>query len=47
MATLIIRHKVKDYTTWKRGYDEADFSTIYSNVGGICRSAGLNCIIAA
>ena len=25
MATLIIRHKVKDYTTWKRGYDEADW----------------------
>ena len=25
MATLIIRHKVEDYTKWKRGYDEADW----------------------
>jgi hypothetical protein len=23
MATIVIRHKVKDYATWKRGYDEA------------------------
>ena len=25
MATIIIRHKVEDYTRWKRGYDEADW----------------------
>jgi hypothetical protein len=25
MATLIIRHKVEDYTRWKRGYDDADW----------------------
>lgn len=25
MATMIIRHKVEDYTTWKRGYDDADW----------------------
>lgn len=25
MATMIIRHKVDDYDTWKRGYDEADW----------------------
>jgi len=25
MATVIIRHKVEDYTKWKRGYDEADW----------------------
>jgi quinol monooxygenase YgiN len=25
MATMIIRHKVEDYTRWKRGYDDADW----------------------
>ena len=25
MATMIIRHKVEDYSTWKRGYDDADW----------------------
>lgn len=25
MATVIIRHKIEDYTRWKRGYDEADW----------------------
>ena len=25
MATMIIRHKVEDYSRWKRGYDEADW----------------------
>ena len=25
MATMIIRHKVKEYASWKRGYDEADW----------------------
>lgn len=25
MATLIIRHKVEDYTRWKRGYDDAEW----------------------
>ncbi|MEJ2656460.1 MAG: hypothetical protein P8012_04595 [Desulfobacterales bacterium] len=25
MATLIIRHKVEDYSIWKRGYDDADW----------------------
>ena len=25
MVTVIIRHKVEDYTSWKRGYDEADW----------------------
>ncbi len=23
MATLLTRHKVKNYTEWKRGYDQA------------------------
>lgn len=25
MASLYIRHKVADYESWKRGYDEADW----------------------
>lgn len=25
MATLIVRHKIEDYSRWKRGYDEADW----------------------
>ena len=25
MATMIVRHRVEDYTRWKRGYDEADW----------------------
>lgn len=25
MATVNIRHKVEDYASWKRGYDEADW----------------------
>jgi hypothetical protein len=25
MATVIVRHKVEDYTRWKRGYDDADW----------------------
>lgn len=25
MGTVIIRHEVEDYTSWKRGYDEADW----------------------
>jgi len=24
MTTIIVRHKVQDFDTWKRGYDEAD-----------------------
>lgn len=25
MVTMILRHKVEDYTRWKRGYDEAEW----------------------
>src|SRR5271154_6299498 len=39
---LSIRHKVKDYATWRRGYDEHEKSRLTAGItnGSVFRSAG-------